>query len=82
MLLGTLLDGDEQAIDSIAVLATLDVPTVVVWGHDDRILPVPDPASVEDVATLTVVPGAGHMPHVEQPDAVVAAVEQAIAATS
>jgi pyruvate dehydrogenase E2 component (dihydrolipoamide acetyltransferase) len=77
-LLGTLLDGDEQAIDSLAVLARLDVPTVLVWGGDDRILPVPEAVTVEAAATLTVVPGAGHMPHVEQPDAVVAAVEQAI----
>lgn len=79
-LLGTLLDGDKQAIDTIAVLATLDVPTVVVWGSDDRILPLPDAATVEALATLTIVPGVGHMAHVEQPDAVVAAVEAAIAA--
>jgi len=79
-MLGTLLDGDAQAIDSIAVLASLDVPTVVVWGSDDRILPAPDAAAVEAVATLRIVPGVGHMAHVEQPDAVVEAVEEAIAA--
>ena len=42
---------------------------------------MPEAATIEQLATLTVVPGAGHMAHVEQPDAVVAAVESAIAAT-
>jgi pyruvate dehydrogenase E2 component (dihydrolipoamide acetyltransferase) len=79
-LLGTLLDGDAQAIDCITVLRSLDVPTVILWGSDDRILPVPEAATVEAVATLRLVPGAGHMAHVEQPDAVVKAIEEAIGA--
>src|SRR4051794_28385669 len=39
-LLGTLLDGDRQAIDSPALLANVTVPVTVVWGSADRILPV------------------------------------------
>jgi pyruvate dehydrogenase E2 component (dihydrolipoamide acetyltransferase) len=56
--LGTLLDGDRQAIDTPALLAGVDVPVTVVWGESDRILPVPD--GVE----LRRVPG-GHMVHME-----------------
>ena len=81
VLLDTLLTGDDQAIDTAGPLGSLDVPTVIVWGSDDRILPPPERSAVEGVATLTIVPGVGHMAHVEQPDAVVAAIEEAIASS-
>jgi pyruvate dehydrogenase E2 component (dihydrolipoamide acetyltransferase) len=57
-LLGTLLDGDRQAIDTPALLSGQQAPVTVVWGESDRILPVPD--GVE----LSRVP-AGHMLHME-----------------
>jgi pyruvate dehydrogenase E2 component (dihydrolipoamide acetyltransferase) len=77
-LLATLLHGDEQAIHAMGLLVATDVPAVVVWGGDDRILPVPDDAALEGRAKLRVVAGAGHMVHVEQPDAVIAAIEEAV----
>jgi len=55
--LNTLLDGDEQAIDTPALLAGVTVPVTVVWGSSDRILPKPD-YGVEEVP-------AGHMLHME-----------------
>ncbi len=76
-LLVTLLDGDRQAIDAARLLASAGVPTVVVWGSEDRILPVPSSDVVD--GRLRTVAGAGHMVHVEQPDAVVAAIEEAVA---
>jgi pimeloyl-ACP methyl ester carboxylesterase len=52
-ILGTLLtDDDQQAIDTPAILAGVDVPVTVVWGSNDRILPKPE--GVEEVE-------AGHM---------------------
>jgi pyruvate dehydrogenase E2 component (dihydrolipoamide acetyltransferase) len=78
-LLGTLLDGDVQAIDAVAMLASTDVPTVVVWGGEDRILPAPDEAGLGVGTKLRVVAGAGHMVHVERPEAVSAAIEEAVA---
>ena len=56
-LLGTLLDGDRQAIDTRALLEGVDVPVTLVWGAADRILPAPDGTGdrVE----------AGHMLHME-----------------
>ena len=55
--LNALLDGDEQAIDTPALLAGVRVPVTVVWGSSDRILPKPG-SGAEEVA-------AGHMLHME-----------------
>jgi pyruvate dehydrogenase E2 component (dihydrolipoamide acetyltransferase) len=73
-LLGTLLDGDEQAIDAATLLAAVEVPVVVVWGRVDRVL-APADASTLGRAELRLVDDAGHMAHMEQPHAVVDAVE-------
>jgi pyruvate dehydrogenase E2 component (dihydrolipoamide acetyltransferase) len=80
-LLVTLLDGDHQAIHASDLLVSVDVPTVVVWGAEDGILPVPDGAALEELearAKLYISTGAGHMVHVERPDSVVAAIEEAV----
>jgi pimeloyl-ACP methyl ester carboxylesterase len=58
-------------------LHRLNLPTLVVWGDADAIFP-PQQAAVFAAAiggaqTLTI-PGSGHLPHVEQPQAFVAGV--------
>jgi pyruvate dehydrogenase E2 component (dihydrolipoamide acetyltransferase) len=63
MLLGTLLDGDRQAIDTRGLLEGVDVPVTVVWGTADRILPPPD-----DIGERV---DAGHMVHMEAANDVV-----------
>jgi pyruvate dehydrogenase E2 component (dihydrolipoamide acetyltransferase) len=73
-LLGTLLDGDDQAIDAAPLLATVEVPVTVVWGRADKVF-APADASALGQAELRVVDGAGHMAHMEKPNEVVAAVE-------
>jgi pyruvate dehydrogenase E2 component (dihydrolipoamide acetyltransferase) len=79
-LLGTLLDGDRQRTDAKAALAAIGgaVPVTVVWGRADRIIP---PAQAECVAGAAcyLLDGAGHMPHMERPAEVQAAIEEAIA---
>jgi pyruvate dehydrogenase E2 component (dihydrolipoamide acetyltransferase) len=57
-MLGTLLDGDRQAIDTPGLLAGVDVPATIVWGAADRILPLPQGVDVQRVE-------AGHMLHME-----------------
>jgi len=58
-LLGTLLAGDRQAIELPALLGKVaGVPVTVVWGDEDRILPVPDGVELALVK-------AGHMLHME-----------------
>jgi pyruvate dehydrogenase E2 component (dihydrolipoamide acetyltransferase) len=54
------------------------VPVTVVWGTADRIIP---PAQAESVAGASrhLIDGAGHMPHMERPAEVQAAIEEAIA---
>ncbi|WP_328524356.1 alpha/beta fold hydrolase [Kribbella sp. NBC_00359] len=57
----------------------IDVPTTLLWGAQDRFVPL-------DLATtaskrlgwpLRVIDDAGHVPHIEQPDAFVHALEEA-----
>jgi len=79
-LLGTLLDGDTQRIDSAAALTAAGgaVPVTVVWGRADRIIPAAQAGAVADAARH-LIDGAGHMPHMERPAEVQAAIEEAIA---
>ncbi|MFB7651729.1 MULTISPECIES: alpha/beta fold hydrolase [unclassified Streptomyces] len=63
-------------------LDTVDVPTLVVWGESDRVVTpaygravaraVPDAQFIE-------VPEAGHLPHLEAPDATWAAIDPFLA---
>jgi pyruvate dehydrogenase E2 component (dihydrolipoamide acetyltransferase) len=84
-LLGALLlpDSDAQAADAATAVAAFGgaVPVTVIWGSADRIIPAAQAASVPG-AVRHLVDGAGHMPHMERPAAVQAAIEEAIAATS
>ena len=80
----TLLDGDEQRINSVGVLRALGaaVPVTAVWGSADRIIPAAQASSVSAAApgaVVQVIDGAGHMPHMERPAEAQAAVEGTIA---
>jgi pyruvate dehydrogenase E2 component (dihydrolipoamide acetyltransferase) len=81
-LLGTLLDGDAQRGDSAAALAALGgaTPVTVVWGHSDLIIPAAQAESVSG-AVSHLIDGAGHMPQMERPAEVQAAIEETIART-
>ena len=79
-LLGLLLDGDHQRTDSIAARAAIGgtTPVSVVWGVADRVIPAAQAESVTG-AVRYLVDGAGHMPHMERPAQVQAAIEETIA---
>jgi pimeloyl-ACP methyl ester carboxylesterase len=57
--------------DSTPTLATINVPTLVVIGERDAIASVQEAQAMRDGigsnATLTVIPSAGHMSNMEQP---------------
>jgi pimeloyl-ACP methyl ester carboxylesterase len=57
-------------------LARLSTPTRLIWGEDDHIVP-PSLAkaalAIQPAARLTTIPGAGHLPHQERPEAFVEA---------
>lgn len=47
------------------------VPTMIVWGDHDGIIPVAHAHAAHDLIStsrLEIIEGAGHFPHVEQPD--------------
>ena len=51
-------------------LHRIDIPTLLIWGEDDGIVTTDYGASFRDLipgARLSVIPQAGHHPHVEQP---------------
>jgi pimeloyl-ACP methyl ester carboxylesterase len=59
-------------------LHRVDVPTLIVWGANDRLYPVKHASAYQRLipgAQLVVIPECGHLPHVEQPRAFVAALE-------
>lgn len=56
--------------DGRSALPKLDMPTLVVWGHEDRSYRWPQVESLWrglPNATLSVVPGASHAAHLEKP---------------
>ena len=60
-------------------LPGLEIPTLVVWGARDRV--VPESQARDAVArlrdgALSIIPDCGHMPHVECPDRFVGACEK------
>jgi pimeloyl-ACP methyl ester carboxylesterase len=57
--------------DSTGDLPNLSCATLVVVGDEDGITPVADAESMQQAlprATLTVIPGAGHLSNLEQPE--------------
>ena len=65
--------------DSTPQLAAIRVPTLVIVGEEDVILPVDDSRALATGiagATLTVLPESGHLSNLETPDAFNAAVAQ------
>lgn len=61
-----LIPEGEQGMDLLAALSTLTMPVQVIWGRDDKILPVRHANSLPDDVTLTIYEATGHMPHMEQ----------------
>ena len=58
----------------IHLLPRVRVPTLVIWGENDRIVPVSAGELIAEAipdARLQVIAGAGHLPHVENPKVVV-----------
>lgn len=61
-----------DAADTRAVLPTIAVPTLVMWGEHDRVTPRPEADFLQaniPGARFEVVPGAGHLSNLEQPAA-------------
>jgi len=77
-IVAALLDGERSAVDVTAEQASFGGKTVAVWGAEDKVIPASNSGSLEGKATVHTVDGAGHMAHIEKPQAVIGAIEEAI----
>jgi pimeloyl-ACP methyl ester carboxylesterase len=65
--------------DSVQLLSSINVPTLVVVGEDDVLTPPADARRIAEGiagAELVVIPDAGHLSNLEQPDRFTAEVER------
>jgi pimeloyl-ACP methyl ester carboxylesterase len=57
--------------DSTGILPEINIPTLVIHGVDDQIVPLDEAqqmAAAIPNASLEIIPGAGHLPNLERPD--------------
>ena len=57
--------------DSTPTLATIDVPTLIIHGADDQLIPLSEARAMQaaiEGSELVVIPEAGHLPNLEQID--------------
>lgn len=75
------LRGMAERPDSGTLLAELQLPVLVIVGAEDRITPVDGARAMAQAAnaTLEIIPRAGHISPVENPDAVAAALRRFLA---
>ena len=58
-------------VDSTNDLPEFDVPALVLHGADDQLIPIAEAELLAESlpdAELVIIPGAGHLPNLEQPD--------------
>lgn len=62
---GAQFEGDRQLLDLASRADELDVPVQIIWGRDDRIIPVGHSGNLEG-ARVHIIDDAGHMPMMEK----------------
>jgi pimeloyl-ACP methyl ester carboxylesterase len=75
--LRSVVDHRGQAVCALDRLRT-DLPTLIIFGDQDRCIPVAHAHSAHHAvpgSVLRVIPGAGHQPQVQSPDAVTALID-------
>jgi pimeloyl-ACP methyl ester carboxylesterase len=84
--LRSVVDHRGQAVSALNKLhLTADLPTLLIWGDHDRVIPVAHAYAAHDAlagSRLEVLEGVGHFPHVEAPTAVADILESFIASTT
>jgi len=55
-----------QALDLRPALATLALPIQLIWGRDDRIIPLAHAEALAGRLPVHIVDDAGHLPHMEK----------------
>lgn len=59
-------------------LGDMKIPVTIVWGKNDQIVPSSHVGGLESIANVILIENVGHMPQVERPDQVIAAVKETI----
>ena len=84
--LRSVVDYRGQSVSALNRLhLTSDLPTMVIWGDQDRIIPIEHAYAVHAArpdCRIEVLDGVGHFPHVERPGHVVALLDDFIDTTS
>jgi 3-oxoadipate enol-lactonase len=63
--------GMRDRLDSTELLSQITCPTLIIQGADDQLIPVQESQVMEKYipsSHLLIIPGAGHLPNMEQPD--------------
>jgi pyruvate dehydrogenase E2 component (dihydrolipoamide acetyltransferase) len=63
---GAWFAGGCQSLDLSAQIAALRLPIQIIWGREDRILPVAHAASLGDRFPVHTLNATGHLPHMEK----------------
>ena len=75
---GACFAGGRQSLELESRLGEITVPTQVVWGREDRILPVAHSEGLPASIAVTILDGAGHLVHMEKAAEVNALVESQV----
>jgi pyruvate dehydrogenase E2 component (dihydrolipoamide acetyltransferase) len=62
--------GGRQAVDVLAAVTGLAMPVQLIWGRDDRIVPIAHAEALRARLPVHIVEQAGHLPHMEKAGAV------------
>jgi pimeloyl-ACP methyl ester carboxylesterase len=74
-----------NADDILAKLTTITVPTLILWGREDKVTPLKIGESLHQAipnSTLEIIERCGHVPQEEKPDETVARVSRFLNSTS
>jgi pyruvate dehydrogenase E2 component (dihydrolipoyllysine-residue acetyltransferase) len=63
---GTWFPGGRQSVDLTGPLGTLELPIQIIWGREDRIIPVAHAKALEARLPVHILDDAGHLPHMEK----------------
>jgi pyruvate dehydrogenase E2 component (dihydrolipoamide acetyltransferase) len=58
--------GGRQSLDLAGQIAVLDKPVQIIWGREDRIIPVSHAEALAARLPVHIVEQAGHLPHMEK----------------
>ena len=74
----TISKGEGQGVLPLADLAAAGFPITLIWGTQDEVLPVAQSIAAPAEMARHILPGVGHMPHIEAPELVVRIIANAL----